>query len=448
MHTQGDAIQVFNQYVDYLIAEEQRARYACVNGCKSTLTSRGKGGNDTLQLVCTCGKTRVINLVLKDAGLDEEAATFQQLKIAAQKYARSADAAKTAEHGHATPLPTRTKRAAETPLTVREGKTRIATRKRLTPTDGGSDCEFEETNEEDSIPQEGEQDKEQGPLKAGINTATIQGMMALMQEKDNRISLLEKKVQELEAALQDVNKNKNKNEANKVQEEKRTYAQAAGKGKDDANKAPAGVDAQNLDPAMLRLRQQLRRTVRSAPPPQKVVSMAIRWVAVRNNNRQAEYVRLRQFLQAAGLSRAIVRDTSFIGRSVAELYVPEGRTEQVRTALKQFLRVDITLTQEKMTSFKHGAEQDSSVIQRYEEERRARLVARNWNDVGTRAAVMQPIVNEDRRKRVMELAARLRQSWQLAAQHTAATGTGTGEKNNDSQDQNANNNSRKDNENV
>ena len=153
-------------------------------------------------------------------------------------------------------------------------------------------------------------------------------------------------------------------------------------------------------------------------------------------------------MQAAGLSRATVRDTSFIGRSVAELYVPEGRTEQVRTALKQFLRVDITLTQEKMTSFKHGAEQDSSVIQRYEEERRARLVARNWNDVGTRAAVMQPIVNEDRRKRVMELAARLRQSWQLAAQHTATTGTGTGEKNNDSQDQNANNNSRKDNENV
>lgn len=88
--------------------------------------------------------------------------------------------------------------------------------------------------------------------------------------------------------------------------------------------------------------------------PTKVVVAAFQWHAVDRKSFKKEFQTAREFLRAAGVEKEFVREISFRGSSVLEVFVEESLVESVKRKVNAFVGGNAYLSEAELNGFQHG----------------------------------------------------------------------------------------------
>jgi hypothetical protein len=166
--------------------------------------------------------------------------------------------------------------------------------------------------------------------------------------------------------------------------------------------------------------RELRRYVAPFRGPPKVEKLCFAWNGAKGDaaDRKAEFVKVRRVLAAAGV-KSLVREVSFIGRSLVQLFVEERNAPKVKEAMKAFARADTFVPQSAIDSFAagklHGDELQARVDQRL-----VVLLARNQQK-NMQECILRGVAAE-RHPDLLAQAATLRAGWDIAAKRKRTPG--------------------------
>jgi hypothetical protein len=159
--------------------------------------------------------------------------------------------------------------------------------------------------------------------------------------------------------------------------------------------------------------RELRRYVAPFSGPPKVEKLCFVWNGAKGDaaDRKAEFAKVRRVLAAAGV-KSLVKEVSFIGRSLVQLFVEERNAPKVKDAMRAFARADTYVSQSEIDSFKagklHGADLQARVDQRL-----VVLLARNQQK-NMQECILRGVAAE-RHPGLLAQAASLRAGWDEAA---------------------------------
>jgi hypothetical protein len=180
------------------------------------------------------------------------------------------------------------------------------------------------------------------------------------------------------------------------------------------DKAAAGAAANNKPKATAQRPKlpakelaELRRCVAPVRPPPRFEKVCFAWNAPKEGSRAVEFGKVWKVLAAIKV-KSHVKEVSFVGRSIVELYIEESKVGVVKDAMANFVRADTVVPAEKIESFQfgkvHGEELRAKVEQRI-----VVLLARN-----PQASMQECILRGHDTARHTELKARanmLREQW-------------------------------------
>jgi uncharacterized coiled-coil protein SlyX len=188
---------------------------------------------------------------------------------------------------------------------------------------------------------------------------------------------------------------------------KRTYKNVAATG---VKPKPSSQPTQTLPAKEIR---ELRKYVSPYQGPPKIEALCFVWNADKRSpvDRKAEFSKVWRVLAAIKV-KSLVKDVSFIGRSLVQLFVEEKNVVKVKEAMAAFARADTFVPAEKVDSFSLGKVSGDNLRSKIELRcvvLLARNPAKNMQD-----CILRSITSE-RRVALVAKAAELREQWQSAA---------------------------------
>ena len=156
----------------------------------------------------------------------------------------------------------------------------------------------------------------------------------------------------------------------------------------------------------------LRRCVAPPKPTPVIAKVHFKWHSGYSKgqpgDRKAQFDKARKVLTIARM-RGLVKEISFIGRSVLELYVEASDVPKVKNAMRTFAGVDTFIPSDEITSYGNGVTTGPALTQKIES-RLVFLMARNPGK-GMRTCMLQGI-SVARQNALVQAADALRAEWE------------------------------------